>query len=149
MAGTTEYPEVPEMGPGGQYTSAPPSQYPQPSYSYTRGSANYPVEQQMSAVENFNRSAPASMDSMQNTSASNGQASGAPATPSHLPDMAPPQSAHLQQYPSPPSGPRLSMEDAQDTTPMSDSKRKRSKVSRACDECRRKKVSLQEKERET
>ena len=37
------------------------------------------------------------------------------------------------------------MDDAQDITPASDSKRKRSKVSRACDECRRKKVSIQER----
>ena len=52
------------------------------------------------------------------------------------PGMAPPQTPHQQAFP--PAAPPQSIDDTQH---MGDgSKRKRSKVSRACDECRRKKV---------
>ena len=54
--------------------------------------------------------------------------------------MGPPQTP--QQPGFSPSGPRASMDDTPDSaTPVEETnKRRRSKVSRACDECRRKKV---------
>jgi len=58
----------------------------------------------------------------------------------NAPGMAPPQAPHHQDY-SPSAAPRPSVDDSAPAT--SDTpKRKRSKVSRACDECRRKKVRV-------
>jgi len=54
--------------------------------------------------------------------------------------MAPPQTPHQQSFASP--GHRASTDDVAEGTAVGESaKRKRSKVSRACDECRRKKVN--------
>ena len=141
MAGTAEYPEPPDLIPNSQYPPEPSAHYSQPAYSFTRGSANYPGEQDMGAVDNFNRSMPGSMDSMPSSTNGHPQPHSAAISPSQQPEMAPPQNAHQQQFPSPTTAQRPSIDGSQDMSGgMDSSKRKRSKVSRACDECRRKKV---------
>ena len=141
MASTVDFPEPPDLAPNSQYPPEPAAHYSQPAYSFNRTSANYPVEQDMSAVDNFNRSMPGSMDSMPSSTNGHPHPHNVATSPSNQPEMAPPQSAHQQQFPSPTIAQRPSIDDSQDLSGgMDSSKRKRSKVSRACDECRRKKV---------
>jgi hypothetical protein len=140
MSNTLDLQDESDMGPNNNYQPNHPAQYPQAAYSFSRGPSNFAVDQGMSMVENFTHGIQPNLNQMDNTmQESNGHAQSHSIT-SNPPGMAPPQTP-LQQSFSSPAGPRVSMDGSQDLTNAGEgSKRKRSKVSRACDECRRKKV---------
>lgn len=113
-------------------------------YPYPPASATFSIDQEMT-MDRFS----AGVQESANNSISEPTTSGAdpsnavPALTTAIglptPGMAPPQAGGSQSYS--PTGPRESMDDGIDGAAVGgDPKRKRSKVSRACDECRRKKV---------
>ena len=142
MSNTLDLQDESDMGPNNNYQPNYPAQYPQAASSFSRSSGNFAVDQGMSMVENFTHGIQPNLNQMDSTlQESNGHAQGhgMSISTSNAPGMAPPQTP-LQSFSSP-TGPRVSMDSSQDLTNAGEaSKRKRSKVSRACDECRRKKV---------
>lgn len=141
MAGTVEFSEEPDLAPSRNYSPDPAPQYPQPSYAFSRGSSNYGVDHDMSMVETYTRGLSGNMSAMAQSSNGHAQSRVLNVTPPN-PGMAPPRTPQHQSFPSPP-GQRGSLDGSQDMIIMHDgTRRKRSKVSRACDECRRKKVKI-------
>lgn len=136
-----EFSEDPELAPRTNYSPDPAAQYPQPSYAFSRGSSNYSVDPDMSMVETYTRSLSGNMNAVAQSSNGHTQARDLNVTPPN-PAMAPPRTPQHQSFPSPP-GQRPSLDGSQDMIIIHDgTRRKRSKVSRACDECRRKKVGI-------
>lgn len=100
-------------------------------------SSNYPAIPQSYTQQLHDASSTVKMDvspSQNNFAISTNGAGNGVATD---PAMAPPQTPNAQAFGATAS--RSNIDDPSDT-PMTGDKRKRSKVSRACDECRRKKV---------
>ncbi|KIY00406.1 uncharacterized protein Z520_04091 [Fonsecaea multimorphosa CBS 102226] len=107
-----------------ELTSMSPN-YPMPAYAR-------PMEEGVASVDKINHGA-------MNNNLSMGP-NGAAASPATDPAMAPPQTPNQPTVP--PGGARSSIDAASEAPqdPQTGDKRKRSKASRACDECRRKKV---------
>ncbi|KAK5046483.1 hypothetical protein LTR84_008286 [Exophiala bonariae] len=120
-----------------QFTHSQYPLYPPPIDAELTMSSNYPAMPQSYTQQLHDASNDDKMDASpsQNTFAvnTNGAGNGVATDPA----MAPPQTPNAQALVTTAS--RSMVEDPSDT-PMTGDKRKRSKVSRACDECRRKKV---------
>lgn len=138
--------EQSEMNPNPSFRGENQSQFP-PQYSYSQGPAAFSIDQDInmgadSFAATVQAHANASLDPSPGNSGSAQSAQSINTSPVGInaPGMAPPpQNAH---HPYSPSGARPSIDDGQDGgLSGGDPKRKRSKVSRACDECRRKKVT--------
>ncbi|OAP58244.1 hypothetical protein AYL99_07334 [Fonsecaea erecta] len=108
-----------------ELTNMSPS-YPMPPYAR-------PMEEGVASVDKINHG-----EAMNNSLAIG--PNGATASSATDPAMAPPQTPNQATFP--PAGARSSMDATSETPqdPQTGDKRKRSKASRACDECRRKKV---------
>lgn len=118
------------------------SQYPFPVDAELTMSSNYPAIPQSYTQQLQEASNSVKMDASppQNSFAVNANTNGAGNGVAIDPAMAPPQTPNAQAFVTTAS--RSNVDDPSDT-PMTGDKRKRSKVSRACDECRRKKVNSQ------
>lgn len=143
MANMSDLPDDAEIAPTHHFVPIPPAHsahYPQPAYSFPRGNGNFAAEQDIQMAQELSHdmqqgvgdAAPTSAPS--NNSHGQNHAMDISSTPMG-PGMGPP--SNRQSF----SGnPQSAVDVTPDQTMMGDGKRKRSKVSRACDECRRKKV---------
>ncbi|KAH0843560.1 hypothetical protein AYO21_10577 [Fonsecaea monophora] len=142
MAGPTGGRDQPSHDPTGNFTGSGSSHF---------GSSYYPIDTELTSMSP-NYSMPpyarpmeegvSSVDKINHEGVNNGiplGPNGAAASSVTDPAMAPPQTPHQATFP---VGARSSMDASSETPqdPQTGDKRKRSKASRACDECRRKKV---------
>ena len=137
--------DQPDLGPNAPFAPHVQSQYPstqlyQPQSEYPaldhqdlNMADQYPQPVQQNISQQFQDPAPVAPPRNGNT-----QGMAPTSAPDGMTGMAPPQTP--QQPPFSPGGPRPSIDEASEAAEASGMKRKRSKVSRACDECRRKKV---------
>lgn len=118
------------------------SQYPFPIDTELTMSSNYPALPQTYTQQLHDAANSAKMPTSpsQNNFAinTNGAGNGVATDPA----MAPPQTPNQQSFVATASRPNVDDPSDMSQTPMTGDKRKRSKVSRACDECRRKKVAF-------
>jgi hypothetical protein len=135
--------DQPDLGPNQNYPPAGQPQFPPAQYPYHP--SEYPsLDQDLNMADTYGQPvqpsiatqlqeaagvAPGNGDMNSMSVNTNGASSAG---------MAPPQTPHQASFS--PGGQRESVDETPDTVEAGGSKRKRSKVSRACDECRRKKV---------
>lgn len=129
-----------EIAPAHQFIPDQPAHYQPNQYSFPRGNGNFAADRDIQMAQELSHNIQQGAVDGTPTSASRNDSHGQNHTMDMSqtpvgPGMGPP---HNRQSFS--GGPGSAVEATPDQSIMGDGKRKRSKVSRACDECRRKKV---------
>lgn len=136
--------DQPDLGPNQPYPSAGQPQFPQPQYPYHTTSEYPSLDQDLSMSDTYGAPTQQNIASQLQEAAANAPRNGdvnamsVNTNGAASAGMAPPQTPHQTGFS--PTGGRASVDETPDPAEATSSKRKRSKVSRACDECRRKKV---------
>ena len=140
MSNNIELPDDSEIAPTHHFVEATPAHYQQGAY-FARGNGNFQADQDIHMAQELSHNMQQSVGADAPTSAPriDSQSQNNPMDMSQTPigpGMGPPHSRESFS-----GGQQSAVEGTPDQNMTGDGKRKRSKVSRACDECRRKKVS--------
>jgi hypothetical protein len=140
MANIVDLPDDSDIAPTHHFVQTQPAHYPQVNYPFPRGNGNFAAEQDIQMAQELSHDMRQGVGETGSTSTPRNDAHGQTqamdmSTTPVGPGMGPP---HNRQSFS--GNPQSAVEGTPDQNMTSDGKRKRSKVSRACDECRRKKV---------
>jgi hypothetical protein len=140
MANIVDLPDDSDIAPTHHFVQTQSAHYPQANYPFPRGNGNFAAEQDIQMAQELSHDMQQGVGEAGPTSVPRNDAHGQTqamdmSTTPMGPGMGPP---HNRQSFS--GNPQSAVEGTPDQNMTGDGKRKRSKVSRACDECRRKKV---------